>query len=315
MVQETHVITGAYGYSGKYMARRLLKEGITVKTVTNSYKRANPFGDKVKAYPFNFDKPEKLVEALRGATVLYNTYWVRFNYTTFKHSVAVDNILTLFEAAKEAGIERIIHTSITNPSLDSPYEYFSGKAIVEKALIESGMSYAILRPAILFGMEDILINNITYVLRKLPFFPVFGKGDYRLQPIHVDDFAKLAIEQGKSRENVIIDAIGPETFTFTGLVKEIKKILGIRRLVFPIPRRIAYIFGKLGGKLVGDVLITDDEVDGLMADLLYTKSPPAGQTKLTDWIKENSSTVGRIYHSELARRKDRTKSYARLIID
>jgi len=312
MSPETHVITGAYGYSGKYMARRLLNEGYTVKTITNSYNRANPFGDKVKAYPFNFDKPEKLIETLKGATVLYNTYWVRFNYKTFKHSIAVDNILTLFEAAKKAGIERIIHTSITNPSLDSPYEYFSGKAIVEKALIESGISYAILRPAILFGKEDILINNITYMLRKLPFFPVFGKGDYRLQPIHVDDFAKLAVEQAKSRENRIIDAIGPETFTFKELIQEIKKILGIRRLVFPIPKFISYILGKIGGKLVGDVLITNDEVDGLMADLLYTKSPPAGETKLTDWIKQNTSTLGTIYHSELARRKDRTKSYDKL---
>ena len=66
----------------------------------------------------------------------------------------------LFEAAKKQGIKRIVHISITNPSEDSPFEYFSGKAKIEKALIEFGISYA-LRPAVLFGKEDILINNIT----------------------------------------------------------------------------------------------------------------------------------------------------------
>jgi uncharacterized protein YbjT (DUF2867 family) len=156
---DLHVVTGAYGYTGKYIATRLLNEGHRVRTLTNSTHRANPFGGKVEAYPFNFDNPDKLVEALRGATVLYNTYWVRFNYKSdFQHSAAVENTKILFDAAKRAGVERIVHVSITNPSEDSPLEYFSGKAKLERALIESGMSYAILRPTVVFGDEDILIN-------------------------------------------------------------------------------------------------------------------------------------------------------------
>ncbi len=79
MSQETHVITGALGYSGKYIAKRLLDAGYQVRTLTNSIGRYNPFGDKVKVLPFNFENHEKLVESLKGASVLYNTYWVRFN--------------------------------------------------------------------------------------------------------------------------------------------------------------------------------------------------------------------------------------------
>jgi NADH dehydrogenase len=158
---ELHVVTGAFGYSGQYIARRLLDAGHRVRTLTDSPGRASPFGDRVEAHRFHFDRPDLLTESLRGATVLYNTYWVRFNHGDFTFARAVENTRTLFAAARAAGVERVVHVSITNPSEDSPLEYFSGKAKTERALIESGLSYAILRPTVLFGKEDILINNIA----------------------------------------------------------------------------------------------------------------------------------------------------------
>lgn len=302
--KQIQAVTGAFGYSGKYIAQRLLDEGHEVVTLTNSLHRPNPFGDRVKAFPFNFDEPAKLVESLRGVSVLYNTYWVRFNYKrSFTHSVAVDNTLKLFAAAKEAGVRRVVHVSITNPDEDSPREYFQGKGILEKALMESGLSYAILRPTVLFGKEDILVNNISWALRHLPVFGVFGDGNYRLQPIYVDDQAKLAVEQGRSTENVIINAIGPETFTYRGLAEEIGRIIGKPRKIISVSPGFGYFVGWLIGKLVGDVMITREEIKGLMADLLYVEAPPAGSTKLTDWARENASTLGVRYASELGRRK------------
>lgn len=181
--KEIHIVTGAFGYSGKYIAKRLLDENYEVGTLTNSMYRLNPFGNSIKIYPFNFDSPEKLQESLHGVSVLYNTYWVRFNHEDFKHSIAVENTLKLFDAAKKAGVKRIVHVSITNPSENSDLEYFRGKGILEKALIQSGTAYTILRPAVLFGEEDILINNIAWMLRKFPFFGVFGNGQYKLQHI------------------------------------------------------------------------------------------------------------------------------------
>ncbi len=309
---ERHVITGAFGYSGKYIARRLLNLGYQVDTITNSPDRANPFEGQVKAYPFNFDEPDKLAQTLQGTAVLYNTYWVRFNHKDFKHADAVANTLTMFEAAKKAGVGRVVHVSITNPSEDSELEYFSGKARLERGLIESGISYAILRPTVLFGKEDILVNNIAWTLRKLPIFGVFGDGRYRLQPIYVDDLAKLAVEQGQQQENAIIDAIGPETFTYRGLVEQIGAIIGKKRPVIGVPPTVGYLVGAIIGRLVGDVLITQDEVEGLMADLLYTQSPPAGETKLTDWAREHAPELGHKYASELARRRNRKAAYGKL---
>ncbi len=302
-------MTGAFGYSGKYIAKRLLDRGHEVITLTNSSDRRNQFAGRVKPYPFNFDNPEELMQSLRGVSVLYNTYWVRFNHKLFKHADAVKNTERLFQAAKAASVERIVHLSITNPSEDSPLEYFSGKARLERALADSGISHAILRPTVLFGKEDILINNIAWVLRRLPVFGVFGSGEYRLQPIYVDDTAALAVEQGAKRDNVIIDAIGPETFTYRELVKVIGEAIGNKRPVISVPPAVGYLVGWMLGKFVGDVMITREEIKGLMGDLLHVDSPPAGTTRLTDWIRERADSLGRKYTSELSRRRDRTEEY------
>jgi NADH dehydrogenase len=301
--KEIHVVTGAFGYSGKYIAHRLLDAGHEVQTLTNSLHKPNPFGQQVRPFPFHFDQPDKLTQSLRGVKVLYNTYWVRFNHETFAHETAVTNTITLFNAAQAAGVERIVYVSITNPSLDSHLEYFSGKAQLEAALQNLGISYAILRPTVLFGKEDILINNIAWMLRKFPVFGVFGNGRYRLQPIYVDDLAQLAVEQGQQRENVIIDATGPETFTYRELVETIGEIIGRERPILSIPPWLGYAVGWLVGKLVNDVLITRPEIEGLMADLLYVDSPAAGQTKLTDWARQHAGELGRHYASELGRRR------------
>ena len=298
-----HVVTGAFGYSGQYIARRLLERGRMVRTLTNSAGRPSPFGDQVRAFPLCFGDPEALTESLRGAAVLYNTYWVRFNTHAFNHNEAVRNTLTLFECARRAGVERIVHVSITNPSKASPLSYFRGKAELEVALAESGISHAILRPTVLFGKEDILINNIAWMLRRFPVFGIFGDGEYRLQPIYVDDLAALAVQEGEHRENVTIDAIGPDTFTYRDLVRTIGETIGRRRLIISIPPALGLLAGGILGCLTGDVVITREEIEGLMAGLLEVQSPPAGMTKLTEWIRENADGLGRRYASELARRR------------
>ncbi|MHC4381383.1 MAG: SDR family oxidoreductase [Planctomycetota bacterium] len=305
--QELHIVTGAFGYSGRYIAQRLADAGHAVRTLTNSPQGDHPFGDRIDVRPLSFVDRDRLVESLSGAAVLYNTYWVRFNHRTFTFADAVRNTRALFAAAEQAGVGRVVHVSITNPSEDSPLEYFRGKAKLERALAESGLSHAILRPAVLFGGDDILINNIAWMLRKLPVFGVFGDGSYQLQPIHVDDFAALAVEYGCRHDDVIVDAIGPETFTYRGLVETIAEALGRRRRIVRVPPPAGLAIGWVLGKLLGDVVITRQEVQGLMAGLLCTNSAPAGQTRLTDWANSHAQRLGARYASELGRRLPRAR--------
>jgi uncharacterized protein YbjT (DUF2867 family) len=303
--KEIHAVTGAFGFSGRYIARRLLDTGRQVVTLTNSYNRLDPFGGRIKVHPLRFERPNELVRSLERVSVLYNTYYVRFNYkgrVSFSYSEAVENSSKLFAAAREAGVKRIVHISITNPSMSSKFGYFRGKARIENLLHDSGLSFSILRPAVLFGDGGILINNIAWLLRRFPVFGVFGNGNYRLQPIYVDDLAMLAVEQGKRSEESVIDAIGPETFTYRGLVEQIGRIIGKPRPIISIPPAIGFLAGRLLGIVLNDILITRDEIEGLKAELLYVDSPPAGSSKLTDWARENSTTLGLRYESELARR-------------
>lgn len=304
-----HAVTGAFGYSGKYITRKLLAEGYAVRTLTNSVHRENPFENKITVYPFNFDNPEKLKASLEGVSVLYNTYWVRFNHKLFTYANAVENTLLLFNAAMEANVERIVHVSITNPSIDSDLEYFRGKAILEQALIDSGISYSILRPAVLFGKEDILINNIAWTLRRFPVFCIFGDGNYGIQPIYIDDFAQLAVNQGQMRENSIVNAVGQERFSYRDLVLTIGRIIRKNRPVISVHPIIGYALAQGVGWLVGDTFLTMDEIKGLMAGNLAVDTHPVGTTKLTDWIRRHSKTLGRTYTSELARRQNRKIAY------
>ena len=306
---ELHVVTGAFGFSGKYIARRLLDAGCRVRTLTNSPHRPDPFDGRVETRPLSFDDPAALAESLSGASVFYNTYWVRFNHRNFTFADTYANTLALFAAAREAGVRRFVHVSITNPSENSPVEYFRWKARLERALAESGLSHAILRPAALFGDEDILINNIAWSLRKFPVFPIFGDGRYRLRPIHADDLAALAVRQGAASDNCTIDAVGPESFAYRDLLQMIGALIGRQRHLVSAPPTLAWLGCAAIGRLLGDVMLTRDEVRGLMLDLLSTDSPPAGPTRLTDWVAAHADSVGLRYRSELARRRDRQAAY------
>jgi uncharacterized protein YbjT (DUF2867 family) len=302
-------VTGAFGYSGRYITQRLLQAGHEVITLTNSGHRPNPFGEKVKAHPFHFEEPRKLCNSLRGVQALVNTYWVRFDHRLFTHGQAVANTRILFSAAKEAGVRRIVHVSITNPDSTSDLPYFRGKAELESALMGLGLSYCILRPTVLFGKEDVLINNIAWSLRHLPAFGVFGCGDYRLQPIYVDDLAQAASQKAEGGSNEVIEAIGPETFTYRELVARVRSALGLRRPITSVPPGLGYWGCRLVGWLVGDVVITREEIRGLMEDRLCVNAPPLGTTRLTEWIEQHRHTLGGHYTSEMARRVDRSVAY------
>lgn len=298
---ELNVVTGAFGYTGKYITRLLLSRGKRVLSLTGHTNRPNPFGDQVCVAPFDFDNPEKLAGSLAGATTLYNTYWVRFPHGHVDYEKAVQNTLTLFEAAKKAGVHRIVHVSIANASADSSLPYFKGKGQLERAIINSGLSYAIIRPTVIFGKEDILINNIAWLLRHFPLFVVPGSGNYKMQPIYVEDLARIAVNAGEQEENAIIDAIGPETYTFEELVWLIGSTVGSKATIVHLSPKLALFFSSLIGRLIGDVVLTKDEVEGLMANLLATDSSSIASTYPSEWLRLNARTVGAKYASEIKR--------------
>jgi len=293
-------VTGAYSYSGKYITQRLLACNEEVITLTGHPNRPDPFGGRVKTYPLDFDEAG-MTRSLQGVDVLVNTYWVRFDKGENTQPRAVENTRKLVNAAKAAGVKRIVHISIANPSADSHLPYYWGKAANEKAVTESGLSYAILRPTVLVGREDILINNIAFLLRRFPFFFMPGDGSYGIQPVYIEDLADLAVEGVYRKDNYVSDAVGPDAYTFRELVQLIGEKIGARRPIISLPPRLALLAAQFLSLFVGDVILTPEEVDGLMANLLVSKQPALGKTAFKDWLEANKSTIGAKYASEIAR--------------
>jgi uncharacterized protein YbjT (DUF2867 family) len=298
-----HVVTGAFGYSGSYITRLLLDRGDRVRTLTNHPGDAERFGGHVEVAPLDFAKPKTLARNLEGASTLFNTYWIRFPFRGVDFDRAVSNIKALFDAARTAQVPRIVHISITGASEAVELPYFRGKGLVEQALIASGLSYAILRPALTYGPEDILLNNIAWLLRRFPLFMIPGTGEYRVQPVFVEDLARLAIEGSQRRDNYIINAVGQETYTFNGLVESVKRAVGSRAVILHVPPIAVRMIAGIVGRLSGDITLTEDEIKGLMADLLVSSDRPTAPDRLSVWIHQNAAELGRHYASEIARRR------------
>jgi uncharacterized protein YbjT (DUF2867 family) len=298
---ERILITGAFSFTGKYVARLLLKRGYQVRTLTSHPDRTNEFDGAVETFPYNFENPAKLVESLRGVSAMINTYWVRFPRGSMTFEAAVQNTERLLDAAKTAGVQRFVHVSIANPSLESRLGYYRGKTQVERAVRKSGLSYAILRPTVIFGAEDILINNIAWFVRTFPVFAVPGNGRYKVRPIYVEDMAELLVRAAGDQTNQVMDAIGPETFAFDELVKQVGAAVRRSPWICHVPIFLAYAATQMMGRFLGDVILTWEEYLSLMDGLLAPEGPATGETRLTKWVAENAGSVGRKYSSEIAR--------------
>jgi len=172
---------------------------------------------------------------------------------------------------------------------------------VEQAVRESGLSYAILRPTVVFGAEDILVNNIAWFVRNFSVFGIPGDGRYGIRPIYVEDMARLLADSAEHDGNTVLDAVGPETFSFEELVRLIARCVGRSIRVVHVPASVAYVSTLVTGWLIGDVVLTWEEYKGLMGNLLAPEGPAAGETRLTQWLAEHEQTVGRRYASEVAR--------------
>jgi NADH dehydrogenase len=293
------VVTGAFSYSGSAITRALERSGRRVRTLTGHPERRT--GSTVDVRPLDFDDVLSLKADLRGATTLYNTYWIRFPHGSEDYGRAVANLRVLFHAARQARLERIVHVSITHPSISSPYGYFRGKAEAERALAEAGVPFAVLRPAILFGGSGVLLNNIAWLLRRLPVFGIGGRGDYRIRPVHIDDLAALAVEAGATREDLVVDAVGPERPTFLELVRAIRDAVGARSRIVRVPGVVVPPLASLLGRFLRDVLLTGEEYRAMAAGLADTDGPATGETSVSQWVRDHGDTLGRVYANEIDR--------------
>ncbi|OLB82978.1 MAG: hypothetical protein AUI15_36855 [Actinobacteria bacterium 13_2_20CM_2_66_6] len=295
------VVTGAFSFTGRFIAQRLLAADRRVRTLTNHPQRPGANEITAEVAPLQFTDRDALVASLRGADVLYNTYWLRFHHGRVRFGDAVANTRVLLGAARDAGVRKVVHISVSNPAADSELDYYAGKARAEQVVRESRLPWAIVRPTLVFGQGDILINNIAWLLRRLPIFGIPGRGDYRVQPVAAEDVAEIATWAAEQTDNVTVDAAGPDVIYYSEMVESIAIAVGRHpRFVYLSPR-MSLVAARLIGRIVKDEVLNQPELEGLMQELLVSHERPRGTRRLDNWLLTNADTIGTRYASELDR--------------
>ncbi len=304
------VVTGAFSYSGAAITAELHARGRRVRTLTGHPERA-PADTDVEVLPLDFADPDRIADGLHGAHTLYNTFWMRFAHGDADHDLAVRHSRTILHAAAEAGVRRIVHVSVLHPDPDSPWPYFRGKAQVEALLADTGIPHAIARPALLFGNGGVLVNNLAWLLRRLPVFAVGGRGDYRVRGIHVEDLARLLVDLGAGvvppgatptpGEGLVVDAVGPDRPTFRELVNAVRAAVHSRAVVVGLPAPVLLGLSRLVGLVLRDQLLTPGEYRTTAAGLADSDAPATGTTSMLEWVAAHGDELGHRYISEVAR--------------
>jgi uncharacterized protein YbjT (DUF2867 family) len=296
------VVTGAFSYTGRSIAAALLARGGKVRSLSRRPPEpGDPLNGRVAVEPFQLGDRDRLHASLAGARTLYCTYWIRFERGETTYDRAVANSRTLFEVAGRVGVERIVLVSVTNPAESSPFPYFRGKARVERALAEVGVPFAVVRPTLVFGRDDILLNNIAWLLRRSPVFAVAGDGAYCVQPVAIEDVAAVALELADGPAGRVVDAAGPDVVTYEQLVRQVAAAVGRRPRIVHVPDAVVVVAARLVGAARRDVVLTREELAGLRAGLLVSAEEPRGRRRLGDWLAGEGPRLGRRYVSELGR--------------
>jgi len=298
---ELDAVTGAFSFTGGFIARRLLADGRRVRTLTNQPRRTGAEEMDVEVAPLQFTDREALIESLRGVDVLYNTYWIRYPHAGVGFGDAIANTRRLMGAAAEAGVRKVVHISVCNPSFDSPLDFYAAKARAETVVRQSGLQWAVVRPTLIFGPGDILINNIAWLLRRFPVFFITGHGKYRLQPVAGEDVAEIATWAAGEAGSVIVDAAGPDIVTYADLVDSIAIAIQHKRRIFFTSPTVTLMAARALGRYLKEVILTPQELAGLMGDRLVSNEPPRGRRRIEDWLLRAADGLGTSYASRLNR--------------
>lgn len=285
----TALVTGAFGNTGRAIAGLLLARGVRVRTLTT---RPGPIDTAIEAWSLDFDDPARLAAAFDGVDEFYNTYWMRTgDGSGYERVIARSE--ALIDAAVAGGVRQIAHLSVLKADEGSRYPYFRAKTRVEAILRASGVPHAVIRPALVFGGESALLNQLARVLRTTPVFPLAGGGHYRVRPVHVDDVARICVDAARGLDNEPIDAVGPERPTFAELVHSVKDAVGSHALLVPAPGRLVTFGAGLVGRVLRRPLLTSEELYSTVDGLADSDAPATGSRLLSDWLVQHGDELGR----------------------
>ncbi len=271
-------IFGGSGFVGRYIARRLAKEGWRVRIAVRRPNEAlfvRPYGTPGQVEPMfcNIRDDASVRAATMGADAVVNCVGTfdkggRNSFT----AVQVEGAARIARIAADCGVGRMVHISALGASATSASAYSVSKAKGEAAVLASMPGALILRPSVIFGNEDAFFNRFAGMSRMGPFLPVVG-GETRFQPVFVDDVAQAAVQGVLGQAQGIYELGGPDVDTFRGLMTRMLRVIQRRKLIINLPFWAAGLMGwgldlasGLTGGLVKNGMITADQVKSLRVD-------------------------------------------------
>ncbi|HXR24984.1 MAG TPA: NAD(P)H-binding protein [Candidatus Binataceae bacterium] len=269
-------IAGGSGFIGRAIVRRLAAiPGLTVRVLTRDPVKARvrlAAEGKVDFVSADVNDPARLATVIAGADTIINA--VQFDgYPIEKPSrgltfnrVDYGGTVSLIAATKAAGVPNFIYISGAAADERSPNPAFRAKGRAERALRDAGLAFTILRPSLVYGPEDRVVNGLAKAIRMMPVMVVPGSGQQKLRPLLVDDLAAcVALAIGGRGRNGIYEVGGPDPMTFDELVRLVMEITGHKRPIIHVPENLLLVAGAVAEKLPG-ALFSRDAVAFLVAD-------------------------------------------------
>lgn len=265
MEQRVITILGGTGFLGRYVVRRLAKDGFRLRVVSRNPNdsleliTAGHVG-QIALLAGDINDPKSYAQALKGSYAVINLVGILFdrgkqNFTNI-HSLGAEKLAI---AAKAAGVQRFIQISALGVENEAGSNYARSKFLGEKAVLRAFPDATIIRPSIIFGAEDNFFNKFAKMAVLSPFLPLIGGGRTLFQPVYVDDIAK-AIEimlLQNTGHGQIYELGGSQVFSFRQILEYILTVTGKSRRFIPLPFSIASIIGRIGEYLPTPPLTRD----------------------------------------------------------
>jgi len=259
------VITGATGFVGEEIVKQARAEGHPVRAIVRDLPHGQRLADKYGAELFhgNVLYAPSLEGSMAGVQCVIHLVGIinEWRENTFQR-VHVDATVNVLEAAKKAGVKRFLHMSALGTRAGAASRYHQTKWAAEEAVRKSGLAWTIFRPSMIYGPQDISINVLARLTRQLPFVPIFGSGNAKIQPVSVETVAACFVGALKNDETIgkTYDLCGPEAFSWNDLYDKLMALQGVRRAKLHLPLPVARVEAAIFEKLLANPPFNRDKV-------------------------------------------------------
>ena len=269
-------VFGGTGFLGRRVVRHLRDKGFSVRIASRHPSSSRDDDPHVRLIGADIRERRSVETAVVGAFGVVNavSLYVERGTDTFQalHVAAAERVA---EQARKAGVERLIQISGIGADAASHSPYIRARGQGEQAVRQAGAGAVIVRPAVMFGPDDAFLNTLVQLLRWLPVYPMFGRGETRLQPVNVEDVGEAVarLMQRTGRQAITVECGGPRVYAYEELLRTIARAANVKRVLVPVPFAAWHALAWVAEMLPG-APITRNQVELMAIDTVASADVP-----------------------------------------